>query len=205
MEKVVAVFPVMPGKNARDVAKVLKGREAEYAESRKRQGVHMERAYEQQTPMGPFVVAYIESDGSFLEANAAMATSDLPIDREFMNAIKEVHGFDATQPPPFDPPEVLGDWADPDWTMLDGGLIAPPQLPIQHFGRWAPWLELFARAASSPVDFAAAGLLAVAAATTGAASRNTRSTSVGSSSKFAVRSPSTTVVPVSRAICPWSW
>ena len=130
MEKVVGVFPVLPGKDARDVSKILQGRDAEYAESRRRQGVHMERAYEQETPMGTFLVAYIESDTPFGEANAGFAKSELPIDREFLRAIQEVHGFDATQPPPFDPPEVLGDWGDPDVTERKRGFaFCAPVMP----------------------------------------------------------------------------
>jgi hypothetical protein len=130
MEKVVAVFPVMPGKEAKDVAKILKGRDAEYAESRRRAGVQMERAYAQETPMGTFVVAYIESDKPFGETNAEMAKSDLQIDRDFIKAIQEVHGFDATQPPPFDPPEVLGDWADPDVSERKRGFaFCAPVMP----------------------------------------------------------------------------
>src|SRR5947209_1766543 len=58
MEKVAGVFPVLPGKDARDVAAVLKGRLDEYTESRRRQGVHVDRAYEQVTPMGTFVISY---------------------------------------------------------------------------------------------------------------------------------------------------
>jgi hypothetical protein len=130
MEKVVGVFPVMPGKDAKDVAKILERSDAEYAESRRRHGVHMERAYAQETPMGTFVVAYVESDKSFGETNAEMAKSDLQIDRDFINAIQEVHGFDATQPPPFDPPEVLGDWADPDVSERKRGLaFCMPVMP----------------------------------------------------------------------------
>ena len=130
MEKVAALFPVVPGKDARDVANVLKGRDDEYRESRGRVGVHMERAFEQVTPMGTFVIAYIESDGPFAEADARMARSDLAIDRDFMGAIKEVHGFDATQPPPGEPPETLGDYVDESATSRKRGLaFCAPIMP----------------------------------------------------------------------------
>jgi hypothetical protein len=122
MEKVAAVFPVLPGKDARDVVKTLKGRDEEYAESRRRQGVHMERAYEMETPMGTFVIAYLESDRPFAETSAQLAQSDLPIDRDFREAVKEVHGFDATQPPPGEPPETIADWVDPNVTERKRGL-----------------------------------------------------------------------------------
>jgi hypothetical protein len=72
----------------------------------------MERAYEQITPMGTLVVAYLESDRPFGDTNAEIAKSGLGIDQDFMTAVKEVHGFDASQPPPEDPPEMLGDWVD---------------------------------------------------------------------------------------------
>lgn len=103
MEKQAGLFPVLPGKDARSVAKVFDGRGGEYAEARGQQGVHMERAYEQVTPMGAVVVAYHESDRSFAETAASMAQSDHPIDKDFMAAIKDVHGVDPSQPPPVDP------------------------------------------------------------------------------------------------------
>ena len=75
IQKIVGLFPVLPGKDGRAVSAIVKGRLDEYAEARRRQGVHMERAYEQVTPMGTFVIAYIEfgsslrrddcSDGAF--------------------------------------------------------------------------------------------------------------------------------------------
>lgn len=140
MEKVAAVFPVLPGKDVRDVVKVLKGRDEEYAESRRRQGVHMERAYEMATPMGTFVIAYLESERPFAETNAQVAQSDLQIDRDFINAVKEVHGFDATQPPPGEPPEVIADWVDPSVTERKRGLAftAPVRPGTEDAGRaWA--------------------------------------------------------------------
>ena len=130
MEKVAAVFPVLPGKNSRDVADVLQGRDDEYRESRRRQGVHLERAYEMPTPMGTLVIAYIESDRPFGEVNAEMAKSDLQIDRDFLNKIQEVHGFDTTQPAPGPPPEVVGDWVDPTVTQRKRGFaFAAPLRP----------------------------------------------------------------------------
>ncbi|MBV9995538.1 MAG: DUF3987 domain-containing protein [Caulobacteraceae bacterium] len=68
-----------------------------------------------------------------------------------------------------DLPVVEGDWDDPDRSFLDGGLVPPPALPLEHFGSWGRWLEGFARSVSAPVDYAAAGLLAGAAAAVGAA------------------------------------
>jgi hypothetical protein len=137
MNKVAAVFPVLPGKDAETVSEVVRSRPDEWRESRKRQGVHMERAYEQPTPMGTFVIAYLESDKPFAEVNAAIAQSDLPIDRDFMKEIADVHGFDATQPPPFDPPEVLADWVDENVTERKRGLafVAPVMPGATDTGR----------------------------------------------------------------------
>ena len=90
----------------------------------------MERAFEQPTPMGTFVISYFESDRPMAEVNAAIAQSDLPIDRDFMKKIATVHGFDPAQPPPFDPPEVLGDWVDENVTERKRGLaFCAPVMP----------------------------------------------------------------------------
>jgi hypothetical protein len=130
LEKVVALFPVLPGKDARGVAAIFEGRLDEYAEARRRQGIHMERAYEQVTPMGTFVIAYLESERPFGETTAAIAQSDLPIDRDFIRGIKDVHGFDATQPPPGEPPELLADWMDETRTARGRGLaFCAPVMP----------------------------------------------------------------------------
>ena len=135
MYKTAAVFPVLSGKDASQVAAVLRGDPTGYAESRRRAGVHLERAYEMPTPMGTFLISYIESDGPFAAAAAATAQSDLPIDRAFVAAIKEVHGLDITVAPPGPPPEVLADWADDTVTERKRGLafcapIAPGQTDV---------------------------------------------------------------------------
>jgi hypothetical protein len=137
MEKVAALFPVLPGKDARDVARIFEGRDEEYRESRRRHGVHMERVFEQVTPMGTFLIAYLESDRPFGETNAALAQSDLQIDKDFLQAIKEVHGFDATQPPPGEPPELLGDWVDDSVSSRKRGLAfcAPVRPGAEEIGR----------------------------------------------------------------------
>lgn len=130
IQKIVGLFPVLPGKDGRAVSAIVKGRLDEYAEARRRQGVHMERAYEQVTPMGTFVIAYIELDRPFGETTAAMAHSDLALDRDFIAAIKEVHGFDATQPPQGEPPELLADWVDETVTARKRGLaFCAPVMP----------------------------------------------------------------------------
>ncbi len=130
LEKIVALFPVLPGKDARSIASILRSRPDEYRESRRRQGVHVERSYEQMTPMGTFLIAYLETDRPFGETTAVIAASDLAIDRDFLEAIKDVHGFDATQPPPGEPAELLADWADEAVTTRKRGLaFCAPVMP----------------------------------------------------------------------------
>ena len=130
IEKLVALFPVLRGQDSRSVAAILKARPDEYSEARRRQGIHMERVYEQATPMGTFVIAYLESDRPFAETTAAMNRSDLSIDADFIRAIKEVHGFDATQPPPGEPPELLADWVDETVTTRKRGhAFCAPVMP----------------------------------------------------------------------------
>lgn len=130
MYKTAAVFPVLPGKDASQVAKVLKSDPTGYIESRRRAGVSLERAYELATPMGTFVVAYIESDRPFAEFSAEQARSDLAIDRAFGAAVLEVHGVDVTQPPPGPPPETLADWVDETVSERKRGLaFCVPVLP----------------------------------------------------------------------------
>jgi hypothetical protein len=107
------VFPVLPGKDAKDIAKEMKSRPREYAESRKRLGITMERAYQQHTPMGDYVVVYFEAEGDMLENFAKIPSSDLDIDRYFVKAVKEIHGVDLTQPMPGPAPETLAAWSDP--------------------------------------------------------------------------------------------
>jgi hypothetical protein len=107
------VFPVLPGKDAKDIAKELKSRPREYAESRKRLGITMERAYQQHTPMGDYVVSYIEAEGDIPDAFAKIPSSDLDIDRYFVKAVKEIHGTDLTQPMPGPAPETVAQWSDP--------------------------------------------------------------------------------------------
>ena len=124
------VFPVLPGKDARDIASELKSRPREYEESRRRLGITMERAYLQHTPMGDFVTSYIEAEGDPMEAFAKLASSDLAIDRYFMEAVKEIHGADVTQPMPGPAPETVAAWIDPAATGRGRGMaLCAPLAP----------------------------------------------------------------------------
>ena len=130
MYKTVAVFPVLPGKDASQVAAVLKADPGGYAESRKRAGVRLERAYEMPTPMGTFLISYIESDTPFQDGASVLARSDLPVDKAFVAAVQEVHGVDITVPPPGPPPETLADWVDETVSERKRGLaFCVPVLP----------------------------------------------------------------------------
>jgi hypothetical protein len=113
MSRTALVFPVLPGKDAKDIATEMKSRPREYEESRRRLGITMERAYVQHTPMGDFVTAYIEAEGDLMEAFAKLPSSDLEIDRYFVKAVKEIHGADLTQPMPGPLPETVAAWVDP--------------------------------------------------------------------------------------------
>ncbi|HVS43553.1 MAG TPA: DUF6176 family protein [Candidatus Dormibacteraeota bacterium] len=130
MPRSVIAFPVVPGKDASSVAAVLTARKNEYVESRERAGITMERAFEQPTPMGTFVVVYMEAERSIADSMAAVAASGLPIDRDFIAAVREVHGVDMTQPPPGRPPEIVGEWVDPDVRDRRRGLaFCAPLIP----------------------------------------------------------------------------
>src|SRR5260221_6133143 len=107
--------PVLPGKVARSVSDVYNGRQAEYEESRRQKGITLERVSAMPTPMGEFVIVYLESEEDFAATMTLIAMSQLPVDRDFRSAILDVHGVDATQPPPpAPPPEVAGHCRDPD-------------------------------------------------------------------------------------------
>jgi len=113
MSRLALTFPVLPGKDARDIANEMKSRPREYEQSRRRLGITMERAYLQHTPMGDYVTAYIEAEGDVLEAFGKVASSDLDIDRYMAKAAKEIHGADFTKPMPGPSPETIAAWIDP--------------------------------------------------------------------------------------------
>lgn len=119
--------PVLPGKQASDVPKVFEGRMAEFEESRRRNGVSTECAYEMPTPMGTFVIAYLEADRGFEEVMGGLASSELPIDKDFMAALTAVHGMDPAAAPPGAPPEEIGHFRDPEVRERKKGLafVAP--------------------------------------------------------------------------------
>src|SRR5258706_15935324 len=115
MNRTAMAFPVAPGVSSdriNSVSEMFRSRPEEYLESRRSLGVLLERAYHQPTPMGDFVVAYIETEGDAAETMGKGAVSELAIDRDFARLVKEIHGIDLTAPPAGPPPETLGDWTD---------------------------------------------------------------------------------------------
>ena len=140
MERTVMAFPVKPGATAEQVDSVsamFRSRPEEYRESRRRTGVSLERAYHQPTPMGDFVVVYLETEGSAAEAMGKGAASELSIDQDFVRLVNEVHGIDVTAPPAGPPPETVGVWTDPDATTRGRGLaFCAPLMPgVEDAGR----------------------------------------------------------------------
>ncbi len=126
-------FPLAPGKtedDARSIAAHFKANMDHYRESRKRLGSSVERIYLQPTPMGSIVIAYAEADRDFAEWNRALLSSDLEIDRRFIEMVAEIHGVDVRQPPAGPPPETIGEWVDPQVTTRRKGLaFVAPVLP----------------------------------------------------------------------------
>ncbi|MGH2596450.1 MAG: DUF6176 family protein [Actinomycetota bacterium] len=140
MERTVMAFPVKPGATAEQVDSVsamFRSRPEEYRESRRRTGVSLERAYHQPTPMGDFVVVYLETEGSAAEAMGKGAASELSIDQDFVRLVNEVHGIDVTAPTAGPPPETVGVWTDPDATARGRGLaFCAPLMPgVEDAGR----------------------------------------------------------------------
>jgi hypothetical protein len=73
-------------------------------------------------------------------------------------------------PPKVDPPKVdpLSGWPEPDMAVLKLHRRDAPCLPLDIFGdKWARWIEGAAEAASAPVDYVVAPLLAAASSLIG--------------------------------------
>jgi len=133
MSRSLLAFPVLPGKTDDDAklsANEFRARPREYEASRQRAGITLERAYLQKTPMGDFVVAYIESSLEFAASARLMAESDLAIDGFFARTTKEVHGIDMTQVLQGPPPETVAVWLDPHVISRGRGLaFCAPLIP----------------------------------------------------------------------------
>ncbi len=144
MARGALAFPVPPGKteaDIRSIAETFKGDPKGYWESRQSIGCTMERAYWQHTPMGDFVVAYVESSAeSVAEAFGRAAADETAMGKFFREKVLEVHGIDLTQPPPGPPPEVVAEWSDPAVTKRGKGFaFCAPLIPeMEGYARdWA--------------------------------------------------------------------
>jgi hypothetical protein len=110
MALVAMAIPILPGKTeqVRQFARELSGsRKAEFQASRQKLGAH-ERSFLQSTPAGDVVIVTLEAD----DPGAAFARFGEGTDeftRWFVQQVKELHGFDLTQPPPGPVPELLVD------------------------------------------------------------------------------------------------
>jgi hypothetical protein len=152
MARGAIAFPVLPGKSEADVRRIAERFKADpegYWASRGPQGVTLERAYWQHTPMGDFVVAYLESTKPTLaEAFGSGEPDNTPMGQFFAATVKEVHGIDLSQPPEGPAPEVVAEWSDPAVTKRGKGLafMAPIIPEMESFARtWAA--DAFAREA----------------------------------------------------------
>jgi hypothetical protein len=152
MARGALAFPVLPDKSeaaVRRIAERFKEDPDGYWESRRAQGVALERVYWQHTPMGDFVVAYLESTKPTLgEAFGSAASDNTPMGKFFAETVQEVHGIDITHPPEGPPPEVVAEWSDPEVTKRGKGLafMAPIIPEMEAFARsWSA--DAFAREA----------------------------------------------------------
>jgi hypothetical protein len=140
----VLPFPVVAGRTEADIRSIAERFIADpqrYLESRQRAGITLERAYWHHTPMGDFVVGYLESDLSAADAVATVAQGATEIDRFFAATIKEVHGIDLAELPDGPPPETVGEWVDPLVTERRRGMAFCAPLIAGQEERAAAWAK----------------------------------------------------------------
>ena len=89
-------MPILPGKKEMWMSMIEEvKKDPNFAASREAAGVH-ERSFFQETPAGDFVILTFEGDDP--QAAFAQIMSSMPPD--FAAFAKEVHGLDASAPPP---------------------------------------------------------------------------------------------------------
>lgn len=136
MQRTTLVFPVLAGKTETDIRSIADRFKADpegYLESRRRAGTTLERAYLQNTPMGDFVIGYVESDRSAVDVMGVWAEQSTEIDRFFVATVKEVHGIDITNMPEGPPPQTVGEWVDTAVTERRRGMaFCAPLVPGQE-------------------------------------------------------------------------
>lgn len=108
-------LPIMPHKTdefrAAHATFVVR-RRAEFEESRRRLGVHAERAFLQSTPTGELAVIVFEVD-SPERLFGGIAGSAAPIDVDFRSYLREAFGVDVTRAPTEAPSELIFEWQAP--------------------------------------------------------------------------------------------
>jgi len=112
MPLMAVAFPILPGKTAewREFIGELSGaRHAEFAESRRRAGVH-ERTFLQPTPMGDLVIVTLEGDDPGQAFGQMMGAGDA-FTTWFLERAKAIHGVDLAVPMTGSPSEFVLDSA----------------------------------------------------------------------------------------------
>jgi hypothetical protein len=110
MSLLAIAFPMLPGQMDRFQAFVreLAGpRNAEFATSRRRRGVH-ERSFHQQTPNGDIVLVTLEGRDP-TAALKGFGEDDDAFARWFRGEVMAIHGVDLTAPPRTTLPELVVD------------------------------------------------------------------------------------------------
>ena len=108
MPLMAVAFPILPGKTGewRTWMEELNGpRREDFAESRRRAGVH-ERTFLQSTPMGDLVIVTLEGDDPG-RAFGKMMSADDEFTKWFTARASEIHGIDLTARPTGSPSELI--------------------------------------------------------------------------------------------------
>ncbi len=99
MAALAMVMPILPGKKDKWLGMMKEMNEgsmkAEMDATRENAGVH-ERTFLQETPMGDFVILTYEGDDPIASFGKIMET----MDEDFAAFALDVHGLDASAPPP---------------------------------------------------------------------------------------------------------
>jgi hypothetical protein len=110
MSVMAVVFPILPGKTNewRTWMQELNGpRHEDFAESRRRAGVH-ERTFLQQTPMGDLVIVTLEGDDPG-HAFERMTSGTDAFTTWFLGKVQAIHGIDLRHPLIGPPSELVVD------------------------------------------------------------------------------------------------
>jgi len=124
MAKFSFAVPVLPGKRGKLDESVAYSRSHidEYTKSRERAGITMERASVMQTPMGEFVIPYVEGSKDFNGVTDAFRTGG-EFDQWFLKMNSDISGIDFTNAAMTPPePEMVAEWIDPAVTQRKKGI-----------------------------------------------------------------------------------